>query len=108
MSQHTCKDENCKCNCHEPLENAAEKKSGHDTDRRDFLKYVGLGTIGLGLGPAITYWLQDEGKIKEIIKNPALVNGKAQRFTIIHTADMHGKLDIHDEFFWENGKPVYK
>jgi len=106
MSDHDCKDPNC--NCHEPLADAGTKKSGHDSKRRDFLKYVGLGSIALGLGPAITYWLQDEGKIKEIVKNPALQSGKAQRFTILHTADMHGQIDIHDEFFWENGKAVYK
>ncbi len=108
MSDKNCTNPNCKCDCNHPLENAVEKKDGHDRQRRDFLKYSGMAAIGLGLGPAISYWLQDEGKIKEIIKNPALASGKAQRFTILHTADMHGQLDIHDEFFWESGKPVYK
>ncbi len=108
MSEHICKDPNCQCGCHQPLENASEKKGSHDSTRRDFLKYVGVAAAGLGLGPAITYWLQDEDKIKEIVKNPALAGGKAQRFTILHTADLHGQLDIHDEFFWENGKAVYK
>src|SRR5688572_3997798 len=111
MSDEKCTNPNCNCSCkHEPIENAAEKKAGKDTDRRDFLKYAGMSLIGLGLGPAVTYWLQDdnETKIKEIIKNPAIVNGKAQRFTILHTSDIHGQLDIHDEFFMENGKPVYK
>jgi S-sulfosulfanyl-L-cysteine sulfohydrolase len=99
----------CGCNCHDtPLENAKEKKSGHDHQRRDFIRYAGLGAIGLGLGPAISFWLQEEGKIKEIVKNPAIQSGKAQRYTILHTSDIHGQLDIHDEFFWENGKAVYK
>src|SRR3954467_14878170 len=108
MSDQKCDKPGCQCSCHEPIENSAGKKAGHDSGRRDFLKYVGLGAVGLGLGPAISYWLQEEGKIKEITKNPAIVKGKAQRFTILHTSDMHGQLDIHDEFFWENGKPVYK
>src|SRR3954469_13555187 len=109
MSDKTCHNPNCNCSCHhEPLENAVEKKSSHDSERRDFLKYVGLGAVGLGLGPAITWWLRDEGKINEIVKNPAIIKGKAQRFTILHTSDIHGQLDIHDEFFWENNKPVYK
>ena len=109
MINQKCNKPNCDCSCHhEPLENASEKMKGHDSQRRDFLKYVGLGAIGLGLGPAVTYWLQDQGKIKEIIKNPAILKGKAQRFTILHTSDIHGQLDIHDEFFWENGKPVFK
>jgi sulfur-oxidizing protein SoxB len=103
-----CYDPNCKCSCHHPLENAAEKKNSHDNGRRDFIKYVGMGAVGLGLGPALTWWLQDEDKIKEIIKNPAIISGKAQRFTILHTTDLHGQVDIHDEFFWENDKAVFK
>ncbi|HWY12997.1 MAG TPA: bifunctional metallophosphatase/5'-nucleotidase [Bacteroidia bacterium] len=109
MSDKKCNNPNCNCSCHhEPLDNVTEKKSEHDNERRDFLKYLGLGAVGLGLGPAITYWLREEGKISEIIKNPAIVKGKAQRFTILHTSDIHGQLDIHDEFFWQNGKPVFK
>ncbi len=109
MSDEKCHNPNCNCSCHhEPLENAIAKKAGHDSGRRDFLKYVGLGAVGLGLGPAVTWWLRDEGKINEIVKNPAIIKGKAQRFTILHTSDIHGQLDIHDEFFWENGKAVYK
>jgi sulfur-oxidizing protein SoxB len=109
MSDQKCNIPGCNCSCHHvPLENAKEKLNAHDKGRRDFLKYVGIGAVGLGLGPAITYWLQEQGKIKEIVKNPAILNGKAQRFTILHTSDIHGQLDIHDEFFWENGKPVFK
>jgi sulfur-oxidizing protein SoxB len=109
MSGQKCDKPGCQCSCHhEPLENSAGKKAGHDSGRRDFLKYVGLGAAGLGLGPAISYWLQEEGKISEITKNPAIIKGKARRFTILHTSDMHGQLYIHNEFFWENGKPVYK
>jgi sulfur-oxidizing protein SoxB len=109
MGDQKCNNPNCNCSCHHgPLENAIEKKAGHDSGRRDFLKYVGLGAVGLGLAPAITWWLRDDGKINEIVKNPAIIKGKAQRFTILHTSDIHGQLDIHDEFFWKNGKPVYK
>jgi S-sulfosulfanyl-L-cysteine sulfohydrolase len=103
-----CHDPKCNCNCHEDVTNEPEKKNSHDKTRRDFLKYVGLGAVGLGLGPALTYWLQDKNKIDEIVKNPAIINGKAQRITILHTTDIHGQLDIHDEFFVENGKPVFK
>ena len=31
-----------------------------------------------------------------------------QVLTLLHTADIHSQLDIHDEFFIENEKPVYK
>src|ERR1043165_793489 len=102
MSQEKCNKPNCQCSCHhDELKDAAFKKNEHDTGRRDFIKYVGMGAVGLGLGPALTWWLQDEDKIKEIIKNPAIISGKATRFTILHTTDLHGQVDIHDEFFWE-------
>lgn len=38
----------------------------------------------------------------------ALQSGKAQRITLLHTADIHAQLDTHDEFFWENNKAVYR
>jgi len=103
-----CNKPDCNCSCHEPLANAEGKFSEHNKGRRDFIKYIGLGAVGVGLGPAISYWLQEKDKISEIIKNPAIIKGKAQRFTILHTTDIHGQLDIHDEFFWENDKPVFK
>jgi S-sulfosulfanyl-L-cysteine sulfohydrolase len=109
MDEKKCNDPSCGCSCHqEHIENEEAKKDDHSYKRRDFIRYAGLGAIGLGLGPAISYWLQEEGKIREIIKNPAIIRGKAQRYTILHTSDIHGQLDIHDEFFWENGKAVYK
>src|SRR6476660_6324717 len=102
-----CDNPNCNCSCHRGVENEHRHKAEHDSGRRDFLKYAGLGLIGLGIAPALSYWLRDEGRYREIIKNPALAKGKAQRFTILHTSDMHGQVDVHDEFFWENGRPVF-
>jgi sulfur-oxidizing protein SoxB len=55
--------------------------------RRDFLKH--LGRVGLGLGVV-----------------PVLA--RAQHLTILHTADIHAQLDIHDEFFWEDGRAVFR
>ena len=34
--------------------------------------------------------------------------GRATKLTILHTADIHAQLDTHDEFFFENGHPVYR
>ena len=110
MSDKTCDKPNCTCSCHnqEPIDNEEGRKEIHGQSRRDFIRYTGIAGIGLGLGPALSWWLQDKDRIKDIIKNPAIQNGKAQRFTILHTSDIHGQLDIHEEFFWENGKAVYK
>jgi len=109
MSENKCTHLNgCSCS-KEEIANEAEKKKQHDYSRRDFIRQAGMGLLGAKLsGPAITYWLQDEGKLKEMQRNNAVKRGTAQHFTILHTADIHGQLDIHDEFFWENDKAVYK
>ncbi len=78
-------------------------------------KAGGLGlTLGLGGGlitPLSASALnQQEGALKsrEMFNNTAVKKGKASIMTILHTADIHAQLLIHDEFFIENGKPVYK
>ncbi len=108
MGDSKCTDPNCKCSCHPPVENAKGKQKEHESSRRNFIRNAGLAAAALGLGPALAYWLQEKGRYADIIKNPAVANGKAQRITLLHTSDIHGQLDIHDEFFIENGKPVFK
>src|SRR4026209_600445 len=61
--------------------------------RRDFLK---AGAAGIGL------WLP------ELMRGAGGRPGQAQHLTILHTADIHGQLDIHDEFFWEDDRAVFK
>src|ERR1041385_2601807 len=106
MPDKKCSNPNCECQSAQDVHASFMHK--HNSDRRIFLRNVGLMGLGLGLGPAITWWLQDRDNIKEIIKNPAITSGKAQHITILHTSDIHGQLNIHDEFFVENGKPVFK
>jgi len=106
MSSNKCN--NLKCDCHKSEHVDEHFKHRQAGDRREFLKSVGLMGIGLGLAPALTYWLQDKVSPREIIKNPSVASGKAQHITILHTSDIHGQLDIHDEFFWENDKAVFK
>lgn len=67
-------------------------------DRRSFLRRVGLLGAGLSAGPAFTRCLQ---------RGP-VAQGAAQRITILHTSDIHAQLDTHDEFFWDDGQPVFK
>lgn len=55
--------------------------------RREFLKHLGRVGFGLGVVPVLA---------------------RAQHLTILHTADIHAQLDIHDEFFWEDGKAVFR
>ena len=70
--------------------------------RRDFLKKTTLAGISTTLAgvalaiPASGSEQQDNA--------PAPSN----HFTILYTSDIHAQLNTHDEFFWENGKAVYK
>jgi 2',3'-cyclic-nucleotide 2'-phosphodiesterase (5'-nucleotidase family) len=92
----------CSCNNCKPIIN----ESG--LSRKNFLKTIGAATIGLGLNPVSTFALQEEGKVKEILKSNAVETGKAKRITLLHTTDIHGQVNVHDEFFWEQGKAVFK
>src|SRR5438067_1488525 len=76
--------------------------------RKGFLRTLGAATVGLGLNPMSVFALQENGKTDEIIKSTAVKNGKVQHISLLHTADIHGQINVHDEFFWENGKAVFR
>ena len=84
------------------------------TSRRDFLKNastgltVGIGSLFLPLSTSASNFNDASLQSKEIFRNKAVANGKASVMTILHTADIHGQLLTHDEFFIEEGKPIYK
>ncbi|HET9746558.1 MAG TPA: bifunctional metallophosphatase/5'-nucleotidase [Chitinophagaceae bacterium] len=110
--------ENCSCRDCRRL-NDAEKKLHIEISqesRREFFKKAGrLGfSIGIGGGlisPLAAFALYSEDsryKSEQIHNSPVVKKGKAQLLTLLHTADIHSQLDIHDEFFLENNKPVYK
>ena len=62
--------------------------------RREFLKHV--GAMGLGLASA------------DLARSQVVKRGGARHLTILHTSDIHAQLEIHDEFFYEKGKPSFK
>ena len=76
--------------------------------RRDFLKRVGSTGMGLGLGPALASCLQGRAEAAALAGSPAVKTGKATHLTILHTSDIHAQLEIHDEFFYEEGRPAFK
>ncbi|MFN4286586.1 MAG: bifunctional metallophosphatase/5'-nucleotidase [Lacibacter sp.] len=95
----------CSCgSCH-----AAETPPVQQNSRRDFFKNATLLTAGAFLPPSLANAVPgDAYHEQEILKNKAVQSGKAQVFTLLHTSDIHAQLYTHDEFFFENGKPVYK
>lgn len=58
-------------------------------DRRTFL---GAG-VSAGIGLALY---------------PRFRGRQAHHLTILHTSDLHAQLDVHDEFFWQDGRAVFK
>ena len=118
MSQNSNLHENCSCNSCQQL-SEAEKKLHLEisqNSRREFFKNAGKLGLGIGIGGGLISPLaasaleSDESayKAQAIKKSKAVQNGKVQTLTLLHTADIHSQLDIHDEFFIENKKPVYK
>ena len=82
-----------------------------DHGRRDFLKAAGLMALTAPLlPPRLSGSLDGASRLhsKEILRNKSIEKGKATVLTILHTADIHGQLMTHDEFFIENGQSVYK
>lgn len=68
--------------------------------RRDFLKKTALAGIGTTLGATVIAGKEEiDMKVEESMANS---------FTILYTSDIHAQLNTHDEFFWENGKAVYR
>ena len=93
--------QSCTCGCRDQIIEAG-------TSRKDFLKKVGAAAVGLGLAPVTAFALQDEDKFNMQEKMSFKKNGKIQRISLLHTTDIHGQINVHDEFFWENNGPVFK
>ena len=109
---------NCSCKSCQQL--TEDEKKLHvnisENSRREFFRTAGKLGLGLGIGgglisPLAASALQSADaayKAKTIDQSNVVQSGKAQIFTLLHTADIHSQLDIHDEFFIEQGEPVYK
>jgi sulfur-oxidizing protein SoxB len=112
--------EDCHCNACVHQQLSEKEKELHvqisEKSRRDFLKKAGTLGLGLGIGgglisplAASALYMDDAAyRSAEMLKNKAVTGGKAQLLTLLHTADIHSQLNIHDEFFVEDGKPLYK
>ena len=92
-----------------PINCSCCNQEENTTNRRDFLKTAGTAGFGFAFGTLAAGSIAGCGTNPEKMASSAAVqNGKAQKFTILQTADIHGQLLEHDEFFWENGRAVYK
>jgi S-sulfosulfanyl-L-cysteine sulfohydrolase len=76
--------------------------------RRDFLKHIARAGALLSLVPFRPSLVAGTADAMEIAQSRAVRTRSARHITILHTADIHAQLDIHDEFFWENGTQVFR
>lgn len=107
----------CTCvACHDTPTDLNEIKQhvkDRENSRREFLRSTsrfGLGTA-LFSAPMAASALDEEDsgyKNQWMNRSKTIADGKATRLTLLHTADIHSQLMIHDEFFVENGKHVFK
>jgi 2',3'-cyclic-nucleotide 2'-phosphodiesterase (5'-nucleotidase family) len=84
-----------------------------ENSRREFLKStsrLGLGSALFSAPIAASALNQGDSAYKSnaMSNNKAVLDGKASKLTLLHTADIHSQLMTHDEFFVENGKNVFK
>lgn len=106
----TCNNESLSTSAQELHVKASEKS------RREFLKQAGGLGLSFGLGNGMALPLSASAlkrpdsslQSAEMVNAKSVRNGKASVLTILHTADIHAQLLIHDEFFMESGKPVYR
>ncbi len=78
-------------------------------DRRKFLKNISLGGALLTGVPQLASAFERNDNLFTASHNSNSADlGKAQKITLLHTADIHAQLYTHDEFFLENNKAVYK
>ncbi len=73
-------------------------KNNNEGARRSFLKKSILSGLGLAVTPLAK---AEEGLVAESAKS----NNKV---TFLITSDIHAQVNTHDEFFFENGKNVFK
>ncbi len=73
------------------------KNTAHSS-RRSFLK----NSVILGFGSTMFRLSSTQAQA------PGPQNEHIKKITILYTADIHGQLFTHDEFFWEHGQPVYR
>jgi S-sulfosulfanyl-L-cysteine sulfohydrolase len=81
--------------------------SGDQIPRRQMLRAFGAIGAGLAMAPLIALGAPNDRR-DDLARSRAVQNGKAGRFTILHTADIHAQLHTHDEFFFENQREVFR
>ena len=78
-------------------------------NRRNFIKNAAVLGMGVpaAIGPVSAAFASDTGA-EHTNANAGTSKQASNQFSIFITTDLHAQIHTHDEFFWENEKPVYK
>ena len=84
-----------------------------NADRRSFLKNAAV--LGIGIpsamsisSPASAIENKSVHSLDKNIAKNSIDTPLSNEFSIFITTDLHAQIHTHDEFFWEEGKAVYK
>ena len=81
----------------------------NQNNRRNFIKNAAVLGMGVpaAIGPVSAAFASD-ANTDHANTNAGTSKQASNQFSIFITTDLHAQLHTHDEFFWENEKPVYK
>lgn len=81
----------------------------NQNNRRNFIKNAAVLGMGVpaAIGPVSAAFASD-ANTEYTNANAGTSKQAPNQFSIFITTDLHAQLHTHDEFFWENEKPVYK
>lgn len=81
----------------------------NQNNRRNFIKNAAVLGMGVpaAIGPVSAAFASD-ANTEHTNANAGTSKQAPNQFSVFITTDLHAQLHTHDEFFWENEKPVYK
>lgn len=81
----------------------------NQNNRRNFIKNAAVLGMGVpaAIGPVSAAFASD-ANTEHQNANAGASKQAPNQFSVFITTDLHAQLHTHDEFFWENEKPVYK
>ncbi len=83
----------------------------NNADRRNFIKNATVLGFGVPISLATiskTHANTSSSSSQNIVDSKENNIQAENEFSIFITTDLHAQIHTHDEFFWENGKAVYK
>ena len=81
----------------------------NQNNRRNFIKNAAVLGMGVpaAIGPVSAAFASD-ANTEHTNANAGASKQAPNQFSVFITTDLHAQIHTHDEFFWENEKPVYK